>query len=110
MQFKIKWLKPISLLDGSKDFLIYTCDLNDMKHIPTSAGVYMFACRNTKNGHLKPLYIGESKNLRSRIDSHFKGSTRLMNQIRKKKGTWRKDLTNRRFTARVRIPAIQKIT
>ncbi|MHB8160270.1 MAG: GIY-YIG nuclease family protein [Thermoleophilia bacterium] len=45
----------------------------------------MFACRNTKNGHIKPLYIGESKNLRSRIDSHFKGSTRLMNQIRKKR-------------------------
>ena len=79
MELRIKWGRPVSLVDGTKDNLIYVADgLDSWKGVP---GVYMFA-RQFKGG-VVPLYIGKAESLGDRAWQHFKSNTRLMTSIRK---------------------------
>ncbi len=62
------WANPIELLDGSKENLIYR--IGNLGRVPKTAGVYVFA---RKHGNkVIPLYIGETLDLRQRLEQHFK--------------------------------------
>ena len=61
------WANPIELLDGSGRNLIYR--ISDLSRVPETAGVYVFARRYGSN--VVPLYIGETLNLRKRLEEHL---------------------------------------
>lgn len=65
MKIKIDWTQPISLRAQRRDvgFLV------DLDKIPAAAGVYVFG-RKYGTG-FKALYVGQSKNIRSRVKSHL---------------------------------------
>ena len=67
LNINAKWANPIELLDGSERNLIYR--ISDLGRVPETAGVYVFA---RKHGNkVVPLYIGETLNLRQRLEQHF---------------------------------------
>jgi hypothetical protein len=77
MEISAKWSKPITLKDGNSDGLIFKLDLDA---IPSEPGVYIFArCYSSK---VEPIYIGETVNLRTRINSHLKSSVRLLTELK----------------------------
>ena len=79
MELSIKWYKPIPLIDGDEQNLIYVADnLDSWNDVP---GVYMF-CR-IFDGQTYPLYIGKAEDIGGRIWQHFKTNTKLMNTIKK---------------------------
>lgn len=79
MKLNIRWAKPIPLLDGDHQDLIYVAnDLDSWWGVP---GVYMFA-RIFDQG-VYPLYIGKAENIGQRAWQHFKSSTKLMTGIKK---------------------------
>jgi hypothetical protein len=79
VRLDIQWAKPIPLLDGDKQNLIYTADgLDDWWDTP---GVYLFA--KMYGDKVTPLYVGKATNIAKRARQHFKTSTQLMNAIRK---------------------------
>jgi len=61
------WANPIELLPGSEKNLIYR--IGDLGRVPETAGVYVFARRY--GSHVVPLYIGETLNLRKRLEEHL---------------------------------------
>lgn len=61
------WSRPVELLDGSKHNAIYR--VADLVRIPETAGAYIFARRH--GGNVVPLYIGETTNLRKRLEQHL---------------------------------------
>jgi hypothetical protein len=71
------WSKPIELLDGGRDGLIYR--IGDLQGIPDSPGAYVFARLFGEN--VTPLYIGETTTLRSRLNQHLNMNLRLMKGI-----------------------------
>jgi hypothetical protein len=76
MELNIKWRKPIKLMNGSNENLIYKVkDLSSLSGIP---GVYMFCRRYGKI--LTPLYIGKAENIAVRIKQQL-NSTKLMKGI-----------------------------
>ena len=74
------WHKPISLLDGSKSSLILTCSPHDIKKVPTASGVYIFGRKY--GSKVTPLYVGQSLDLRARLNYHLKSSVKLLTRIR----------------------------
>lgn len=77
MDLNVKWHKPIPLIDGHKQNLIYTAEgIDSWCGVP---GVYMF-CRQFDES-LIPLYIGKAEDIAVRITQHFNTSTRLMKHI-----------------------------
>ena len=79
MDLKVQWYKPIELLDGAAENLIYTAKgLDEWREVP---GIYMFA--RVFKGTLHPLYIGKAENIGLRATQHFKNSTKLMNSLKK---------------------------
>lgn len=79
MDLNVKWYKPIPLLDGDKQNLIFVADgLDEWFEVP---GVYMFA--RIFNEQVYPLYIGKAEDIGKRVWQHFKNSTKLMNGIKK---------------------------
>jgi hypothetical protein len=77
MLVEVHWDHPIPLLDGSREHLIYTCE--DLDALPDTPGVYVFA---RKHGSVvDPLYIGQARNVRTRIIQQF-NNVRLMNGVR----------------------------
>lgn len=76
MKLKIEFAKPIPLITGKRVGLIYT--LNNLDQIPNKHGVYIFARRWGKS--YEALYVGKSKNMRSRVRSHF-NNLRLMKHL-----------------------------
>lgn len=80
MDIDIEWHRPIQLVDGQTENLIYTAKKGALDSWQGVAGVYMF-CRMF-NGEASPLYIGKAENIAGRISQHFKNNTRLMNSIR----------------------------
>ena len=78
MQLSIKWHKPVELLDGHKQDLIYTID--DLDQWDEISGVYML-CRQF-GGKTIPLYIGKAENISTRIKQHL-NTTKLMTKLRK---------------------------
>lgn len=75
MEIYVEWHDALPLRDGSKEGLIYTCDLDE---IPEDPGVYVFARKHGE--HTCPLYIGQSHVLRRRIDSDL-DRVRLMRGV-----------------------------
>lgn len=67
MDIKINWHQLRKLTDGSKQNLIYACDTSK---IPDTPGVYIFARLHGQS--VDPIYIGESLNLKTRIEQHLK--------------------------------------
>jgi len=61
------WSKPMTLLDGSKHKAIY--HITNLDRIPEAAGAYIFARRHGRN--VVPLYVGETANLRKRLEQHL---------------------------------------
>lgn len=81
MDLKIKWHNPIELRDGSKEWVTYICDPEDLKCIPEKPGVYFFGLLYGKR--YTPLYIGKATvSLRQRIKSHINADPKLMNKIK----------------------------
>lgn len=79
MELSIKWYRPISLVDGDKQNLIYVADgLESWQGVP---GVYMFA--RVFNEEVIPLYIGKAESIGKRAWQHFKSNTTLMTSIKK---------------------------
>jgi hypothetical protein len=74
MKIDLKWDKPIRL---RKKGQFYNC--SGLERFSREAGVYVFARRHGKN--VAPLYIGQAKNLRSRIDGQF-NNLRLMTGVK----------------------------
>ncbi len=79
MDLSIKWHKPIPLIDGDKENLIYIAEgLESWWDVP---GVYMFA--RVFKSEIYPLYIGKAENIGGRAWQHFKSNTKLMTGIKK---------------------------
>jgi hypothetical protein len=81
LNFDAKWSKPLELVDGSAERLVYT--LEDFEALPEIPGVYVF-CRlwGSRPAKITPIYIGQAKNVRARVQQHTKSSVRLMNGIK----------------------------
>ena len=75
MKIRIDWTQPILLRAQRRDvgYLI------DLDKIPAAAGVYVFG-RKYGSG-FEALYVGQSKNMRSRVKIHL-NSLRLMKFLR----------------------------
>lgn len=67
MQIKLNWHEPIEL--GSSQKLRETFRNFDFSSIPEVAGIYIFY-RKKKSGAQEALYVGQSKNIRSRFKQH----------------------------------------
>ncbi len=81
MDILLEWLKPVQLIDGSKENLVYSVPRLDK--IPEAPGVYVFARRFGDTAC--PLYIGQALKLRGRIKNQLQGNVRLMQGINKAK-------------------------
>jgi hypothetical protein len=80
MKLHLEWLPPITLLDGAKENLIYTCDYES---IPDRPGIYIFGRRH--GAAFEALYVGKaSSSLQSRAKQQF-NNVRLMQHIRNAK-------------------------
>lgn len=75
MGIVIEWHKPIQLTKSRQ--LLYTAD-NMPEDVPAEAGVYYFSRKHGE--YVKPFYIGESQNLRSRLKSHL-GSVAIVHVL-----------------------------
>ena len=78
MDLNVFWHKPVKLVDGSDQRLIYKCPSLDRIH--PGPGVYVFG-RRFGDG-IEPRYIGQAKNVRQRIHQHLNGNVRLMTALR----------------------------
>jgi hypothetical protein len=76
MDIRVVWQQPISLIDGSKQSLIYA--VRDPSAIPDRPGVYVFGRRFGDT--VSPLYIGKAENLTKRIEQQL-NNVRLMKGI-----------------------------
>jgi hypothetical protein len=81
LNFEADWSRPINLIDGSKQKLVFA--LKDPEALPEEAGIYVF-CRiwGQRPVQLTPLYIGKAANIRARIRQHIEGNVRLMQGIK----------------------------
>lgn len=82
MKIGIEWKKPVPLVDGSKQRLIYVVD---PEKLPDAAGVYIF-CRLRHNGSFEALYVGKTKNIRRRVWGHRKNLPLMMHLKHAKRG------------------------
>jgi hypothetical protein len=73
MDLQIEWDEPVPLRYVSGGSLIYECDLD---LVPEAPGIYVFARRYDSKHY--PLYVGQAKDLRVRVDQHFRGNVPLM--------------------------------
>lgn len=79
MQLEISWNKPKPMTKGANYTQIYTCNLDK---IPKASGIYIFARYYGRKYYA--LYVGQSKNLRSRVKGHL-NNLKLMKHIEKAK-------------------------
>lgn len=75
-EFNVAWQKPVHL--ALCEQLIYRVNLDE---IPDTAGLYIFF-RAFGESQI-PLYVGQAKNLRQRINSQLKTNVKLMNGIKR---------------------------
>lgn len=68
------WSKPIELLDASNAQESYR--VANLESIPEEAGAYIFARRH--GASVEPIYIGETLDLRKRLEEHLLKNVRLM--------------------------------
>lgn len=77
MDIEIRWSKPIKLVNGAQENLIYIVAY--IESLPVTPGVYVFARKYGST--YESLYIGRAGNLRQRIKQQF-NNARLMNGIK----------------------------
>lgn len=77
MDSHIYWHRPFDLVDGSNENLIFTID--DLDGIPGAPGIYIFARQHGQA--VSPLYIGQARSLRARIEQQLRTNVRLMRGI-----------------------------
>jgi hypothetical protein len=75
MRLGIEWKKPIPLQRDTRNGLTFSVDLAKIEAEP---GVYIFARK--WGGSYEALYVGKSRNLRSRINGHL-NNHRLVKHI-----------------------------
>ena len=75
MQLDLEWGTPIPLVDGQRDGLIYSLDLDAVDPDP---GVYVFARRWGKT--IEALYVGKSDNVQRRLRGQL-NNLRLMRHV-----------------------------
>lgn len=68
MKVQLNWHVPVEL--GSSNTLRGTMKNFDMKELPEITGIYIFY-RVKRNGSQEALYVGQTKNIRMRMKSHF---------------------------------------
>jgi len=74
MNIRVVWQQPIPLKDGASRGFIYV--VSDPKAIPERPGVYTFARRFGDT--VSPLYIGQARNLKLRIDQQLNNVKLMM--------------------------------
>lgn len=79
MKLEISWNKPTPLKRETEGWKIYSCNLD---RIPVTSGIYIFA--RYYNSRYYALYVGQSKNMRSRVKGHF-SNLKLMDHLKKAK-------------------------
>lgn len=75
MKLHLEWMSPISLKDGSKENLIYTCEYGGLPDLP---GIYIFGRRH--GASFEALYVGKGISLNSRVRQQF-NNVKLMKHI-----------------------------
>jgi hypothetical protein len=78
VRIDLAWDKPQRLKDGEKFNQVYYCATLD--RISNKAVVYVFARSFGKL--VAPLYVGQAKKLRQRVEQQFKTNVRLMMGIK----------------------------
>lgn len=78
LNVKAKWYKPVALIDGASEGLIYK--LENPSAVPEDPGVYVFARSHGKS--VTPIYIGRSVNVLKRVQEQLE-KVKLMNSIKK---------------------------
>ena len=73
-EFNLTWHQPLQL--SASDELIYQVDL---ELIPKMPGIYIFFREH--GGTQTPMYVGQAKNLRQRIQGQLKSNVKLMKGI-----------------------------
>lgn len=74
--WEVTWHTPLELRESRDTRYIYECDLEALNVWP---GLYIFA--RTHGESIEPIYIGETENLRRRIEQHL-ASVPLMNGLK----------------------------
>ena len=74
--WEVTWHNPLELRESRDTRYIYECDLEALNVWP---GLYIFA--RTHGESIEPIYIGETENLRRRIEQHL-ASVPLMNGLK----------------------------
>lgn len=72
------WSKPLPLIDGSSENLIYK--IAQLEAIPSTTGVYIFA--RSYGDNAVPLYVGQADNLKARIVQQL-NNLKLMKGLQK---------------------------
>jgi hypothetical protein len=76
MEIEIHWKMPLSLIDGTDEYRVYTPE--DKSPMSDRPGVYVFA---RKHGHRTvPLYVGKANNLAVRVAQQL-NNVKLMKGI-----------------------------
>jgi hypothetical protein len=75
MKLEIEWDKPTQLRKSSDQSLIYEVNLTRIK---TKSGIYIFARKWGKS--YEALYVGQSKNIPSRVKGHL-NNLKLMRHV-----------------------------
>ena len=76
MQLTLEWERPLDLVDGSAENLIYSLDA---ERLPHAAGIYVFG--RVHGGAFEALYVGKAGNLAGRVAGQL-NNLRLMNHVR----------------------------
>lgn len=77
MDLQVEWQSPIPLRDGTRQGLIYLCDL---ERLPKRPGVYVFGRRFGKN--FEVLYVGKAHSISDRVRSQIRNNVKLMMHVR----------------------------
>lgn len=79
LHIDVQWSLPLDLVVDPDDQLIYV--VRQIENVPEVPGVYVFA--RCFGDNVIPLYVGETRDLRSRLNQHLRNNVKLMRGIQK---------------------------
>src|SRR5262249_37414723 len=82
MKMHVRWGRPLTLKDGSRENLLY---VPDTTKLPKSPGIYVFG-RRQRNGWMEALYVGMATNIRARVWGQRKNLPLMMHLKNAKEG------------------------